>query len=55
MIYKMGHMENYNRREGIIRWLEIYKKFRLVFSVNSPEILLSQQVTMSSPSPNPNP
>ena len=25
-----------------------------VFSVNGPEILLSQQMTMSSPSPNPN-
>ena len=28
---------------------------RSVFGVNGPEILLSQQMTMSSPSPNPNP
>ena len=28
---------------------------RSVFSINGPEILLSQQMTMSSPSPSPSP
>ena len=28
-------------------------RIRLVFGVNGPEFLLSQQMTMSSPSPNP--
>ena len=40
---------------SLVYFVVVTLSYQFYFGVNSPEILLSQQMTISSPSPNPNP